>query len=314
MTDLPLVSVVMSVYNNEEFVSHSIRSIVNQSYRNFEFIIVNDGSNDGSRNIVLDWKKLDSRIIFIDRKNNKGLPYSLNEGIAIAKGKYIARMDSDDIAVMDRFEKQVRFLESRLEVDIVGGQVTLLDLKGKVSETTKQPLSFKEIKSTAEFACPICHPTYMVKKKAYLLLDGYRVAFVYAQDYDFILRAIDHNLIIENMPDVLLHYRFSFQEISARKIQRQLYLGRQAIRLHKQRVNLGFESEATFGNLNRASFYAEALFSFSWTLRKKVLDIKLPRYFKYILAFTCSLLHYEVFYDSFRGLRLKLIRSKSFKI
>ena len=312
MSILPLVSVVMSVYNNEEFVSHSIRSIVNQSYRNFEFIIVNDGSSDGSRNIVLDWMKVDNRIIFIDRRNNRGLPYSLNEGIAIAKGKYIARMDSDDIAVIDRFEKQVRFLESRLEVDIVAGQVTRIDSKGMELESVEQPLSFKEIKSTAEFACPVCHPTYMVKKKAYMLLEGYREAFVYAQDYDFILRAIDRNLIIENMPDVLLQYRFLYHETSATKIHRQLYLGRQAILLHKQRTNLGFESEAASDKLNRTSFYAGALFSFSWTLRRKALDAKLPKYLKYVLAFICSALHYEVFYDSVRGLRLKLIRAKNF--
>ncbi|MDA8949884.1 glycosyltransferase [Pseudomonadales bacterium] len=312
MKNNPLISVVMSVFNDEKFVSHSIRSIVNQSYRNFEFIIVNDGSSDGSRNIILDWKKVDDRIVLIDRKNNRGLPHSLNEGIAIAKGVYIARMDSDDIALKDRFEMQLRFLEANPVVDIVGGQVSLIDSNGIEFKSVRQPLSFKDIKSIAKFACPMNHPTYMVKKKAYSLLKGYREAFVYAQDYDLILRAIDRNLIIENMPDVLLHYRFLAHETSAAKVHRQLYLGRQAILLHKQRVNLGFESAAVLDKANRTSFYAGVLFSFSWGLRKKALDAKLPSYLKYFLAFISSVLHYEVFYDSVRGFRLKLIRAKKF--
>lgn len=307
MLNNPIVSVVMSVFNDEKFVSQSIKSILNQSYKNFEFIIVNDGSSDNTRNLVLDWEKVDNRIVFLDRKKNRGLPYSLNEGITIAKGKYVARMDSDDVAVIDRFEKQLKFLEENPEVDIVGGQVRHIDSNGSEVDSLRLPLSFKEIKSVAEFACPINHPTYMVKKKAYLLLKGYREAFVYAQDYDLILRAIDHELRIENMPDVLLHYRFMPYKISTNKVHRQLYLARQAIRLHKQRIKLGFEVEGITDKLNRTSFQAGVLFSFSWSLRRKALDAKMPIYFRYFLAFIFSLMHYEVFCASLRGLRLKLI-------
>ena len=310
MSNIPLVSVVMSVFNDEKFVSQSIKSIVDQSHSNFEFIIVDDGSIDSSKKIIKDWEGIDNRIIFIDRSTNMGLPFSLNEALSIAKGKYIARMDSDDIATMSRFEKQLRFLEARPEVDIVGGQVSHIDSNGMEFESADQPLSFKEIKSIAEFACPINHPTYMVKKEAYLLLEGYREVFVYAQDYDFILRAIDRNLIIENMPDVLLQYRFLPHETSAAKMHRQLYLGRQAILLHQQRVKFGFESTTALDKSNRTSFYAGVLFSFSWTLRRNVLDAKLPSYFKYVLAFVFSALHYEVLYDSIRGARLKFIRFK----
>ena len=308
MSNLPLVSVVMSVYNDEKFVSQSIKSILDQSFSNFEFIIVDDGSNDSSKKIIKDWERFDSRIIFIDRSTNMGLPFSLNEALSIAKGKYIARMDSDDIATMSRFEKQLRFLEAKPEVDIVGGQVCHIDSVGIQSDSMAQPISFKEIKSIAEFACPINHPTYMAKKKAYVLLEGYREEFFYAQDYDFILRAIDHKLVIENMPDILLRYRFLPRETSAVKVHRQLYLGRLAIVLHKQRVKTGSESADTFEMAKRTSFYAGVLFSYSWELRRKSLELKLPIYIGYILAFVSSILHYEVFYDSVRGLRLKVIR------
>ena len=305
MSTSPLISVVMSVYNNEDFLPQAIKSIVSQSYSNFEFIIVNDGSTDSSKHIIIEWQKTDDRIIFIDRKSNKGLPYSLNESIAIAKGKYVARMDSDDVAIRDRFEKQVGFLEGKPEVDIVGGQVTHIDSKGSVLKSSKQPLSFEEIKLIAEFACPVNHPTYMVKKNAYVKLEGYRDVFIYAQDYDFILRAIDCNLIIENMPDILLQYRSSTSERSTIKIHRQLYLGRQAIKLHKERVKFRLESVKTFKKSKRTMFYAEILFSFSWNLRGKVLEMEIPRLATYIFAFFLSLLHYEVFYDSLRGMRLK---------
>ena len=94
----PLVSVVMSVYNSEKYLKEAIESILNQTYTNFEFIIVNDGSTDSSLDIIQEYMKKDERIVLISR-DNKGLPYSLNEGIEKAKGKYIARMDADDISL-----------------------------------------------------------------------------------------------------------------------------------------------------------------------------------------------------------------------
>ena len=303
----PLISVVMSVFNDNKFLSHSIKSIVNQSYKNFELIIVNDGSSDNSRNIVLDWKKADRRIVFIDRMENRGLPYSLNEGIAMARGEYIARMDSDDIAVKDRLKKQLRFLEENSDIDILGGQVSYIDSNGAEFQSAKMPLSFKDIKSISKFACPVAHPTYMVKKKVYSLLEGYREEFVYAQDYDFILRAIDNKFKIANMPDILLQYRLIPAEIPTSKVHRQLYLGRKAISLHKQRIKFGFENKRDTDKLNRTLFYAEALFSFSWALRSKALEARIPNFCKYFLAIIFSLIHCEVFFDTLRRIRLKLL-------
>jgi len=296
-----IISVVMAVYNDEKFLSDAIESILKQSYSDFEFIIVNDGSTDNSVAIISRFQKLDKRIVFIDRKENKGLPYSLNESITLAKGKYIARMDSDDVAVEDRFEKQIDFLERRPDIDILGGQVALIDSKGLILKSSKKPLSFNKIKKSAEFVCPISHPTYMVKKNVYLTLGCYRDSFVYAQDYDFILRAIDYGFIIENIPDKLVYYR-SFKNMhSTSKRQRQLYLARYALRLHKERVRDGRESDRTLGKLKRTSFNANVLFALSWNLRNKVIRRKFPKIVFFILAFLSSLLHYEVFNASLRG-------------
>ena len=107
-----LVSVILPVYNAQKYLEEAIESIINQTYTNFEFIIIDDGSGDNSLNIINKYQKQDSRILVITREN-KGLVYTLNEGINQAKGKYIARMDADDISLSNRFEKQIELLENR---------------------------------------------------------------------------------------------------------------------------------------------------------------------------------------------------------
>lgn len=308
MQNIPVVSIVMSVFNGQEFLAEAIESILCQTHSDFEFIIVNDGSTDASAMILNDFVSKDARVNVIDRDENRGLPYSLNEGIRRARGKYVARMDSDDVAISVRLEKQIRFLESRPEVDIVGSQVCHVDSHGAETSATFQPLSYEDVRSVAEVACPLNHPTFMAKRNAYSVLSGYRETFIYAQDYDLILRALDLGLIIENMPDVLLRYRFRPSETSSAKIHRQLYLARRALALHNERVRLGFESAANFEKTRRSAFYLSANFELSWWLRRKALDSTLPNFWKLLFAACASFLHAEVFFDSLRGLRLKVLR------
>jgi glycosyltransferase involved in cell wall biosynthesis len=302
----PLVSVVMSVYNNEKYVADAIRSILQQNYENFEFVILNDGSTDKSRAVILEFAQSDNRIILVDRFVNKGLPYSLNEMIAISKGKYIARMDADDVSAIDRLKKQVELLEMRTDIDILGGQIALIDGNGTVLNTSKKPLSFADIKLSAEYVCPVNHPTYMVKREVYAALCGYRELFIYAQDYDFILRAIDSGFVIENMTDELLFYRSFPHMHSTVKRQRQLFLGRYALILHRQRVRTGIESAKTLEELKIESFSSNMLFSLSWNLRNRVIRSNFirdrsPKFVSVVLVFFFSLLHREVFDASLRG-------------
>lgn len=114
----PKISVVLSVYNGEDTLSIAIDSVLNQTYKDFEFIIINDGSTDDSLKIIEKYRRQDDRVIAIDREN-KGLANSLNEGVELSKGKYIARMDQDDICFSKRFEKQVDFLENNTSVDML---------------------------------------------------------------------------------------------------------------------------------------------------------------------------------------------------
>lgn len=296
-----LISVVMSVYNSEKYLAEAIESVLKQTHENFEFVIVNDGSTDGSLNIINKYQKVDKRIVLLNRKNNKGLPYSLNEAIEKSKGKYIARMDADDISCIERFGRQLNYLKENPEIDILGAQEINIDKNGnELSIGPHKPLGYKLIKKISEFSCPLNHPTYMVKKEVYERLNGYREEFIYAQDYDFILRAIDKGFIVENMPDNLLYYRTFPGEQSSLKRQRQLFLTRYAIKLHKERQK-GLENKSTRNKIKDTNFKKNFLFSFSWGFRNRILRSDLNNNVKSILVIIFSVFHYEVFFASLRG-------------
>ena len=135
------VSVIMSVYNSDSSLRKSIQSILNQSYKNYEFIIVNDGSSDDSYKIINDIKKKNSRIKFYNFKENKGLGHSLNFAIKRSKGSYIARLDSDDYAYKDRLSTQIKFIKRNPLVDILGSNADYFSSSNKFIKKTKNMVS-----------------------------------------------------------------------------------------------------------------------------------------------------------------------------
>jgi glycosyltransferase involved in cell wall biosynthesis len=155
----PLVSVILPVYNAETYIAEAIESILTQSYKNLELILINDGSTDRSLDIMQSYA--DIRIQIISREN-RGLVASLNEGIMKAKGKYIARMDADDISLPKRFEEQVAFLEMHPEVGLCGTAVMMFGnkIKGKI---WRLPQSDNRIKSELLFSSALAHPTLMMR-------------------------------------------------------------------------------------------------------------------------------------------------------
>jgi len=306
MQSNPIVSVIMSVYNSEEYLMESIDSILNQTFENYEFIIIDDGSTDNSAKIIQTSK--DRRIRLLRNHKNIGLPLSLNKAIKLSRGQYIARMDADDIAPPYRLERQVNYLYSNSHVDILGGQVVSIDINGVRIKNSNKPLKSSQINKAAEFSCPLNHPTYMVKKEIYEELDGYREIFTYGQDYDFILRAIDRGFVIKNMPDILLYYRIYPGSQSIEKRRKQLFLTRHAIKLHHQRLSAeGEESDCTLLKIKNITFKNNYLFSISWKLRNKLLrsDLKKSKFSSVanVLIIVISVMHYEVFYASLRGFR-----------
>lgn len=194
----------MSVYNGMPFLPEAVKSILNQTYRNFEFIIVNDASTDESFKYLKSLK--DRRIKLIENPKNLGLAASLNRGLKQAKGNYIARMDADDISLPQRFEKQMEFLLKNPSVDLCGTWAHLIDENEKTIGERKFYTSDNMIKKALAILSPIIHPTMLARKEFFKKLDGYNEKFDYAEDYELLMRAKNH-FKFANLPMILFKWR-----------------------------------------------------------------------------------------------------------
>ena len=208
----PLVSVIMPVYNGEKYVKEAIESILNQTYKNFEFIIIDDCSTDTTPEILRSFS--DSRIRSVTNEYNLRIAKSLNIGMEIARGKYIARMDADDISYPDRLYKQVDFLEKNPEIGMVG---TGIKLFGEMNRIKLRPETFEENQIRLLFQTCCTHPSIMFRK---LLIQNFNIQysseFVPTEDYLFIF---DFSKIsrINNLKEVLFKYRTFSKIISDEK-------------------------------------------------------------------------------------------------
>ena len=156
---MPVISVVMPVLNGEKYLKLAIESILSQSYKDFEFIIIDDGSTDKTEQIIKSYK--DPRIVYIKNPSNLGLSKSYNIGIKVAQGQYVTRMDADDISTKNRFEKQLNFLIQHKSIGIVGSSVTLIDENDKQLKIHSRPTNHLEIKWASLFSTPLVHPSIM---------------------------------------------------------------------------------------------------------------------------------------------------------
>ncbi len=226
MTLVPgLISVIMSNYNTpEEYLRQAIESVLNQTYNNFEFIIIDDCSSDISLEIIKSYK--DERIVVLKNDENMGITKSLNRGLEIAKGEFIARMDADDICLPERFEKQVQYLSNNPAVVVCG---TGVELFGDGADVYKEKIVCKAIPPKEEFQIRllfgnqinIIHPTAMFRHK--ILLDNsikYDERYIYAQDYRM---WVNCSRVGEcaNLPDILLKYRIHNKAVSSDKKETQ---------------------------------------------------------------------------------------------
>ena len=207
-----LVSVLMSVYNNEEYIKNTLKSILKQTYNNIEVVIINDASEDKSRYIIKSFK--DKRIKLIDNKNNLGLAKSLNKGIKKCKGKYIARIDADDLMMPDRIEKQVNFLEKNKDIAVLGTSLILINDKDKIIGKRDYPKTNEDINKTILIRNPLAHPSVMIRKSM-LPKKTYDEKLKTSQDYDIWLR-INKKYKIANLPHYLLKYRIHEQAVKAK--------------------------------------------------------------------------------------------------
>ena len=185
----PCVSVLMSVYNGERYLEEAIESILNQTFRDFEFIIINDGSADGTAGILAHYQRVDDRVRVYDQEN-RGLVASLNRGGQLARGEYIARMDADDVSLPERLRKQVDYMETHPEVGVMGTQMKQIDEKGRLLSAFDAPLAHEAILWKMLFECAIAHPTVLMRRHLLIEAGGYDPSYAHIEDTELWSRLI----------------------------------------------------------------------------------------------------------------------------
>lgn len=199
--NIPAVSVVMPVYNGEKFIEETINSILNQTFNNFEFIIVNDGSKDGTLKIIKKFK--DKRIRLIENKVNMGFVESVNVGIRNAKGKYIACSNADDLSHPKRIDVEYNYLESHPEIFLVGASAIFVDEKGKEIRRFRKYNNYKMLAWRLRKSCSIAYPSIMFRNEGFLM----DKSFGGAADYHLYYQMLKKGKNVTNLPNFLLKYR-----------------------------------------------------------------------------------------------------------
>jgi len=204
MTLSPKITVVMPAYNAEKYLGDAVNSILDQSFRDFEFIIINDGSIDNTASILEKYKKLDPRVS-VYHQDNQGMIAALNRGCRLARGKYIARMDADDVSFADRLERQLRYIEEHPDIGILGTWISI-EKNGHIVDRWCPPTRSKRLKWELFFGVCVAHPSVLIRREVLERLNFYRPDASHGEDGDLWFRA---NGITEfgNVPEVLLKYR-----------------------------------------------------------------------------------------------------------
>ena len=227
MNNSPMISVIMPVYNGEEFLREAIESILDQTYKDFEFLILYDESSDDSFKIIQKYVALDSRVKLI-KCERTGILGALNKGIRLSKGDFIARMDADDVCFPERFEKQIKFMEKE-NLDICGGDFIMINNNEVFIKHVKVPKTKSEIILTMGFNVPFAHPSVMIKKeflkinKLFYGSNGKK----YAEDLDMWIVMFSKGAIFGNLKEEILKYRIlntSLSRVNSKKIAYEIKL------------------------------------------------------------------------------------------
>lgn len=262
------IAVIMSIYKNDNvnYVKQSVESILNQSYKDFDFYIQYDGFIDQEVDAFIS-TLLDERIIVRRRNENQGLAFSLNELLLLVLSsgyKYIARMDADDVSILNRFEKQVSFLEKHFDIDLVGGAINEIDENGNYrGKITKYPCEPKKCRAFFAKRNPVAHPTVMFRKRFFD-----KIGCLYPTDYkrneDTRLwhEGYKHGCVISNLPDVLLNFRVTDTMFKQRR--NGVFFAKKQLELRKI-----IAKDLKYGNFSLIYAYATyiLMISPSWILK-----------------------------------------------
>lgn len=264
----PFVSVLMCVHNDRKFLQQSLDSLVSQTFLSFECVIVDDASTDGSAALLRRYAMQDTRFKIITNSENQGLGTSLNIGLNQAKGDYVARMDADDIALPQRFEKQVEFLEANPDITVLGCAATIIDDLGATIGKREYHQSHRDIVSHL-WASPMLHPTVMMRRSALLDVGGYP-PLRRKQDYALWFKAAKAGWKFANLPERLLLYRVT-----------KSHFGKTGPAQAWIQLKVGFSGYARLGGLNPVIYLAMAypLFRSFFPLGMQRNIAKIARYF-----------------------------------
>jgi len=262
-----MISIVMSVYNGEKTVGRAIESMLNQTYKNFEFIIIDDCSQDQTFNILQEYQRKDSRIRILHNEKNLGLAASLNKGIIESSGDWIVRMDDDDISLHDRLENQFNFIQKNPDVDIFGGKAIFQDIYGdEVEHYFPQwpPIDAKDIENFFYTTSPLIHPTVCIRKQAIVKIGLYNKDFSGAEDYELWVRAWKNGLHIKNMNTFLIRYTVDQGKISFKRIWKEFYVKHYIIKEYDFPKKYVFHN---FAKLLKNILIKMKLFNENWSIR-----------------------------------------------
>ena len=248
MDNSPTISVLMPVFNSEQFASEAIESITNQTFKDFEFLILDDASTDKSFEIIKEFEKKDSRIKVSQNEKNLGVVASRNKLLNLSKGKYIAWLDSDDIAIENRLEKQINFLENHPEIGMVGSNATIIDENnnkiGKwLFETEPQKLKIELF-----FHSPFLSSSVMIRKSC-LPQNFYDSRFPVSEDFGLYSKISEH-CETANIAEFLVKYRINSKGLSKSNTEKMEKLSVQVIKEHAERLGIKLE-ENTIKNLRK---------------------------------------------------------------
>lgn len=266
---MPRASVIMPVYNNAAFVLEAVHSILVQTYSDFELILIDDGSTDGSAYLIS--QITDPRVVKIFHSTNRGLVATLNEGLNMATGDYIVRMDSDDFSTPDRLAVQISFMDQNPWIDLCGAAYTT-----SIGEVTRvNPASHEEIRTWLLFHCCICHPTIIIRNSMIHRLGvQYDSNYPHAEDYELWNR-LASQIQMANLPVNLLYYRQhqgqvsnqhrAIQDVVARRI-RQRQFSQMGLELSDEENKIMVDILQFNVNANDYNSYARALGFANWVL------------------------------------------------
>lgn len=206
---MPEVSVLMASHNGEKFIRQSLDSIINQTFSDFELIVINDASSDNTLDILKEYADKDSRIRFYSNEKNRGLTVSLNTALKYVSpdSRLICRMDDDDICMPNRLEMQTKYFRQHKEADIVGSNAFIIDDENRIIGERTTPANHEEITATLPRYNPMIHSSIMIKCNVLKNAGGYNEEFRTSQDYELWFRLAAAGARFANIPENLLKYR-----------------------------------------------------------------------------------------------------------